>query len=53
MKDIKSGEVFDNNNIRVIRPGDGLPPQHYDDILGKIAKHEIAKGTPISWNVII
>ncbi|MDJ1491717.1 pseudaminic acid synthase [Cytophagaceae bacterium DM2B3-1] len=52
-KDIKAGEVFTKENIRVIRPGDGLAPKHYEGILGKIAKSNLEKGSPLSWNYVI
>ncbi len=47
VKDIKKGEYFSAENIRVIRPGDGLHPRYYDIIIGKPAKKDILKGTPI------
>jgi len=47
VKDIKEGEVFTKENIRVIRPGDGLAPKYYGKTLGKKAKSDIKKGTPL------
>jgi pseudaminic acid synthase len=47
VKDIKKGEYFSGENIRVIRPGDGLHPRYYDIIIGKPAKKDILRGTPI------
>ncbi len=52
VKDIKQGEAFTKDNIRSIRPGFGLPPKHYEKILGKVAKQAINYGTPLSWNKI-
>ena len=52
IKDIKEGEILDKTNIKVIRPGLGLPPKHYDNILGRTIKKDIKKGTPISWIII-
>jgi N-acetylneuraminate synthase len=49
VNDIKSGEEFDSNNLRVIRPGDGLQPKYYDTILGKKASKDIKAGTPLTW----
>ena len=48
IKDIKKGEVFTLENVRSIRPGYGLPPKYLKLILGKKAKKNIAKGTPLS-----
>lgn len=50
--DIKKGDVFSENNIKVIRPGIGLEPKYYDQILGKKAETDIKKGTPMDWNMV-
>lgn len=47
VKDIKAGERFTEENIRVIRPGYGLEPKYYEDILGKECKIDIKYGEPI------
>lgn len=52
VEDIKAGEVFTNENIKAIRPGNGLLPKHLSKILGKKASKDIKKGTPISWDLI-
>ncbi|MFO1444444.1 pseudaminic acid synthase [Bacillus sp. Bva_UNVM-123] len=51
-EDIKAGEAFTKENIRAIRPGFGLPPKHLKSVLGKVAKKEIKKGTPLSWELL-
>jgi pseudaminic acid synthase len=52
VNDILEGEVFTNQNIRSIRPGFGLPPKFYDEVLGKKAKKSLKRGTPLEWNHI-
>jgi pseudaminic acid synthase len=52
VKDIKAGEVFTEENVKSIRPGYGLPPKHLKDILGKKARKDIKKGTPLSWELV-
>ncbi|UTA68409.1 pseudaminic acid synthase [Emticicia sp. 21SJ11W-3] len=47
VKDIKSGEAFTEENLRVIRPGDGLPPKYYEGLLGKISHTDLKAGTPL------
>lgn len=47
VKDIEEGEVFTEENIRVIRPGDGLHPKYYEEMLGTKAKTLLKKGTPL------
>lgn len=53
VEDIKKGEDFTEKNIRIIRPGDGLKPKYYDEILGKVASCDIERGTPLSWSKVI
>ncbi|MEB3102221.1 pseudaminic acid synthase [Ferviditalea candida] len=50
--DMKAGEVFTPDNLRVIRPGYGLPPKYYDQLLGKPIKRDVKKGTAVTWEFI-
>lgn len=52
VEDIKVGEVIFENNVRSIRPGFGLHPKYYKEVLGKIAKKDIEKGTRFSFDLI-
>lgn len=52
VKDIKKGEKFTPDNIRSIRPGVGLSPIHYPQVLGKIANQDMKKGEPIKLTYI-
>lgn len=52
VEDIKEGENFTNENIKIIRPGDGLPPKCHDLLLNKKAVCDIKKGTPMSWDFL-
>ena len=52
VKDIKAGETFTEENIKSIRPGYGLHPKYLKDIIGKKARREIERGTPLSWDMI-
>jgi pseudaminic acid synthase len=52
VKDIKAGEPFTDENIRSIRPGYGLHPKYLKEIIGKTAKENLEKGTPLSWQHI-
>lgn len=49
VKDIKKGEVFTEEHVRSIRPGNGILPKYLDDVLGKNATCDIAFGTPLSF----
>ncbi|MEX1189850.1 MAG: pseudaminic acid synthase [Bacteroidia bacterium] len=46
--DIAEGEILNNKNIRSIRPGYGMAPKHLNEIIGRKAKLNIEKGTPLS-----
>ncbi|WP_289422302.1 pseudaminic acid synthase [Thomasclavelia cocleata] len=52
VKDIKKGEPFTKDNIRSIRPSNGLHPRYYNKILGKTAKQDFSRGTPFNWDYI-
>ncbi len=52
VKDMKAGDKFTTDNVRSIRPGFGIAPKYLDLILGKIAKFDIDKGTPIKMEFI-
>jgi len=47
VKDIKKGEIFTEENIRVIRPGYGMHPRYYKEILGKQAADDLFYGDPL------
>lgn len=47
VKNIKAGERLTEENIRVIRPGYGMKPKYYKDILGKRALYDIDRGMPV------
>ena len=52
VKDIQPGEKLSYENIRVIRPGDGLHPRYFEQLIGTTARVSLHKGTPLSWNKI-
>jgi pseudaminic acid synthase len=52
-KDIKAGEEFTKDNLRIIRPGFGLSPKYYDILLGKKAKQNLVKGTALTWDHVL
>jgi pseudaminic acid synthase len=51
-EDVKKGDVFTKENLRVIRPGDGLPPKYYENVLGRAASSDISRGTPMNWELL-
>jgi N-acetylneuraminate synthase len=51
-KDSKKGEVVNLENIKVIRPGHGLHPRHFEEIQGKVLTRDVFKGEPVDWKSI-
>lgn len=52
VRDIKRGEKFTTENIRSIRPNNGLHTRHIAEVLGKTAAVDLERGTPLSWDVV-
>ena len=52
VEDIAGGERLTPRNVRVIRPGDGLAPRHYDEVIGRSAASDIKRGTPLTWFLV-
>jgi len=50
--DMKKGDVFTRQNLRAIRPGFGMPPKHYEQILGRVARCDVKRGTPLNWDLV-
>ncbi len=51
-KDMKVGEIITEKNMRSIRPGYGLHPRYYNEILGKKVTTDINRGTPVGWDLV-
>ncbi len=52
VQDIRAGDVFTRENLRSIRPADGMPPRYLDEVLGHRAARDIPSGTPLSWDLV-
>jgi N-acetylneuraminate synthase len=52
VQDVKVGEVFTRENVRSIRPGQGLAPKHLSEVLGRRAARDIARGTPLTLDMV-
>lgn len=52
-EDIKKGELFTEKNLRSVRPGFGLHPKYYSQLLGKKATIDIEKGTPMQLDFVL
>ena len=52
VEDVKAGEKITKENVRSIRPGFGMHPKHFSNIIGKKINKDADKGTPLSFNLI-
>lgn len=50
---IKAGEIIRDTDVKRIRPGYGLAPKYIEDIVGRIAKFDIDRGDPVTWESIL
>ena len=49
---IRAGEPFTKRNVRSIRPGLGLHTRHLEEVLGRTAARDIARGMPLAWDMV-
>jgi pseudaminic acid synthase len=52
VKDMKTGDAFDETHVRSIRPGYGLPPKYLDVLVGKRIDRPLKRGTPLTWDLL-
>lgn len=51
-RDVRAGEVFTEDNLRSVRPSDGLHPRHHGECIGRRAARDAAAGTPVTWDLL-
>ena len=51
-EDVKAGEILTPRTLRSVRPGDGLHPRHYPELLGRTLRRDTVKGTPLDWAML-
>lgn len=49
---VRAGEPFTEENVRAIRPGQGLAPKQLTQVLGRRATADVARGTPLRWDLV-
>ena len=52
VEDVKKGDTVTSENVRSIRPGYGMSPKYYHEIMGRTFLADVQKGTPLSWELI-
>lgn len=53
VKDLKSGDELNRDNVRAIRPGMGLATKYYDKVIGRSVRFDIERGTALNWDMLI
>jgi len=51
-RDMKAGELLNAETMRIVRPGHGLPPKFYDELLGRTVREDVTAGTPLRWDIV-
>lgn len=51
VQDLKAGDVLTRENVRAIRPGLGLPTKFLEQVLGKLVKQDVRRGTALNWHL--
>lgn len=52
-KNMKAGDILTEESLRLVRPGFGLPPKHYELFMGKSLKKDVCAGTPLAWDMLL
>ena len=52
VENVRQGEIFTERNVRSIRPANGLPTRHWQEILGRRCTRDVTAGTPLSWDLV-
>lgn len=51
-QDMRAGDAFTRENLRIVRPGLGLEPKYIDIVLGRTVEVDAPKGTPVTWDIV-
>jgi N-acetylneuraminate synthase len=51
-QDMKAGDALTPETVRSVRPGNGMAPIYYERVLGRRVKWNVAKGAPLSWELL-
>lgn len=52
VREVAAGAEISALDVRAIRPGLGLAPKHIADVIGRRAREDVARGTPVSWKAL-
>jgi len=52
VRDMKAGQKISEKDIRRIRPGYGLPPKHFDAVIGRTVREDVKRGAAVQWGLL-
>jgi pseudaminic acid synthase len=52
-EDLEEGDMLSSDNLRCVRPGFGLKPEYFDQVVGKRVVQKVARGTPLKWEHLL
>lgn len=52
VRDLEAGDVLTPENVRAIRPGFGLPTKYLEQVLGRVVRKPVARGTALTWELL-
>lgn len=52
VEDLNPGDVLNEGNTKIIRPGLGMAPKYLDLVLGRRIKQAVKRGTALTWDLI-
>jgi N-acetylneuraminate synthase len=52
VRDVRAGARIGREDVRALRPGDGLPPKFLQAVIGRAARTDLVRGTPVSWELL-
>jgi pseudaminic acid synthase len=50
--DLRAGDLLSAENVRAIRPGLGLPPKYFDEVMGRPVNRDVRRGTALTWALL-
>jgi len=53
IENLKKGDLLTNDNMKILRPGYGLPPKYFDRLIGKKINTNLNRGAALSWEYIV
>jgi N-acetylneuraminate synthase len=51
-EDMEAGDVFTAQNLRIVRPGAGLAPRHFEQLIGRRVSRDVKRGEPAAWDML-